>query len=146
MYSKAKWNENLSFTAELDGHTIELDTSIENGGKNLGPRPKGLMLTALLGCTGMDVASLMKKMKITVESFSLDCTTETTDEHPKVFKDIILNYYFTGDIEDRVSDIIKAIKLSQEKYCGVSAMLKKNSKIIVKLFINNKEIEYPYNI
>ena len=73
MYSKAKWNENLSFTAELDGHTIELDTSIENGGKNLGPRPKGLMLTALLGCTGMDVASLMKKMKITVEYFSLYC-------------------------------------------------------------------------
>lgn len=145
MYSKAKWNEKLSFTAELDGHIIELDTSIENGGKDRGPRPKGLMLTALLGCTGMDVASLIQKMKIPVKSFELDCSTETTEEHPKVFKDITLNYYFTGNIEDRINDIIKAIKLSQEKYCGVSAMLKKNSKIIVKLFINEKEIEYPYN-
>lgn len=145
MYSKAKWNENLSFTAELDGHKIEIDTSIENGGKDRGPRPKGLLLTALLGCTGMDVASLFQKMKIPVESFSLDASAETTEEHPKVFKDIILNYYFSGKIEDRINDIIKAIKLSQEKYCGVSAMLRKNSKIIVNLFVNDKKIDYPYN-
>ncbi len=145
MYSKAKWNENLSFTAELDGHLIEIDTSIENGGKDKGPRPKGLLLTALLGCTGMDVASLMQKMKIPVKDFSLDCSTDLTDEHPKIFKDITLNYYFSGDIEDRIDDLIKAIKLSQEKYCGVSAMLKKNSKIIIKLFVNSKEVEYPFN-
>jgi len=142
MFSKAKWNENLSFTAELDGHIIEMDTSIENGGKDKGPRPKGLLLTALLGCTGMDVASLFQKMKIPVESFSLEASSETTEEHPKVFKDIVLSYYFTGKVEDRLSDIIKAIKLSQDKYCGVSAMLKKNSSIIIKLFINGKEFEY----
>ena len=142
MFSKAKWNENLSFTAELDGHIIEMDTSIENGGKDKGPRPKGLLLTALLGCTGMDVASLFQKMKIPVESFSLEASSETTEEHPKVFKDIVLSYYFTGKVEDRLSDIIKAIKLSQDKYCGVSAMLKKNSSIIIKLFINGKEFEF----
>lgn len=145
MYSKAVWNEDLNFTGEIDGHKIELDTSIENGGKNRGPRPKGLLLIGLLGCTGMDVASLFNKMKIPVESFQLDCNTETTKEHPIVFKDITLNYYFKGNIEDRIDDIIKAIKLSQEKYCGVAAMLKKHSKIIVKLFVNNKEIDYPYN-
>lgn len=145
MYSKAKWNENLSFTAELDGHIIEIDTSIENGGKDKGPRPKGLLLTALLGCTGMDVASLIQKMKIPVKDFSLDSSADLTEEHPKVFKDITLSYYFFGDIEDRINDLIKAIKLSQEKYCGVSAMLKKNSKIIIKLFVNSKEVEYPFN-
>lgn len=145
MYSKAKWNENLSFTAKLDGHIIELDTSTESGGKNRGPRPKGLLLTALLGCTGMDVASLIKKMNIPIDSFTMDCNTETTEEHPKVFKDIELNYYFTGNIEDRIKDLLKAIRLSQTKYCGVSAMLKKNSKIIIKVFVNNKEVEYTEN-
>ncbi len=143
MHSKATWNEDLYFTAELNGHKIDIDASAEHGGKDRGPRPKGLLLTSLIGCTGMDVASLFKKMKIPVESFTLEASADETNEHPKVYKDILLKYYFTGNIEDRINDLIKAIRLSQTKYCGVTTMLKKHTNINIKLYVNDKEIEYP---
>ena len=58
-----RWNEGMEFTSEVDGHEIIIDAKEEFGGKNAGPRPKPLILTALGGCTGMDVVSILKKMK-----------------------------------------------------------------------------------
>jgi len=67
---KATLLNDLSFEVEVDGHKIYLDTAAEHGGKNLGPRPKPMMMVALAGCTGMDVAAILKKMRIEIESLS----------------------------------------------------------------------------
>jgi len=141
MYSKMTWNNNMWFTGELDGHKIDIDASNDFKGQNKGPTPKGLLLIALMGCTGMDVVSLLEKMKVKIDSFYMDTQTDVTETHPKVFKDITLTYYFSGNLDNNINDIKKAINLSQEKYCGVSAMLKKNSNIIVKVMVNGKEVK-----
>jgi putative redox protein len=140
MYSKMTWNNNMWFTGELDGYKIDIDASKDFKGQNKGPTPKGLLLIALMGCTGIDVISLLEKMNVKIDSFYMDTQTDLTETHPKVFKDITLTYYFSGNLDNNINDIKKAINLSQEKYCGVSAMLKKNSNIIVKIMINGKEI------
>lgn len=79
-------------------------------------------------------------MKVKIDSFYMDTQTDVTETHPKVFKDITLTYYFSGNLDNNINDIKKAINLSQEKYCGVSAMLK-NSNIIVKVMVNGKEVK-----
>lgn len=119
-----KWNEKMSFTTELDGHEIVLDASEEHGGGNSGPRPKQLMLVALGGCTGMDVAAILKKMHVEVEGFSVRVEGELTDEHPRYYRKIHVIYEFRGN-DLPMEKIEKAVSLSEERYCGVSALYKK---------------------
>jgi putative redox protein len=112
----------MHFAAELDGHDFAIDADPQVGGQDLGPRPKGLMLTALAGCTAMDVVSILRKMRVTPTAFNVEANAQVTDEHPRVFSHIHLTYRFQGDVpRDKAQ---KAIELSQERYCGVSAMLK----------------------
>ena len=123
MFTELNWKGGMAFEALQDGHEITLDANPEFGGKDLGPRPKGLLLTALAGCTGMDVVSILQKMR--VENFNLKIRVEgeLAGEHPKVFTEIRLIYNFKGKNlpEDKLQ---KAINLSQEKYCAVSIMLR----------------------
>jgi putative redox protein len=117
---KAQWLNDLSFEAEVDGHKLYMDTSLEHGGKNTGPRPKLLMLTALAGCTGMDVAAILKKMKVDLEEFSVEVEGDLSEEHPKKFIGMKVIYRVKGkDIKRK--NVEKAVSLSSEKYCGVSA-------------------------
>ncbi|NLC44911.1 MAG: OsmC family peroxiredoxin, partial [Clostridiales bacterium] len=78
---EAKQIDNMAFQMELDGHNLVLDASEEKGGSNLGPRPKKLLLAGLIGCTGMDVASILKKMQVELEDFKLTAIAETAEEH-----------------------------------------------------------------
>jgi putative redox protein len=126
--TRAEHGEDLSFNVELQGHTFTVDSDEQFGGKDRGPRPKALVLSALAGCTGMDVASILGKMKMPYDSFAVEVDAEQTDEHPKVYKKITLRYIFTGSDLDR-SKIEKAVNLSETKYCGVSAMLGKTAEI-----------------
>ena len=96
--------------------------------KDRGPRPKALLLSGLAGCTGMDVRSILGKMKMPFDSFSVEVDAETNDEHPIVYTRILLRYIFTGQELDR-GKIQKAVRLSTEKYCGVHAMLGKSATI-----------------
>jgi putative redox protein len=112
----------MHFVAELDGHDIAIDADPQVGGQGLGPKPKGLMLTALAGCTAMDVISILRKMRIEPTAFSVAASAQVTDEHPRVFSRIHLLYRFQGDVPRDKAE--KAIQLSQDRYCGVSAMLK----------------------
>ena len=122
-----KWTGDMSFEGDVDGHKIPLDISTEMGGNDTGPRPKKLMLLALAGCTAMDVVSLLKKMRVDVEEFDIDVEayqTETT--HPHVYEWFKIKYKFKGvGLDTQMDKISKAINLSKEKYCGVSAMLEK---------------------
>jgi len=116
----ARWLNDLAFEAEVDGHKIYMDSSPEHGGKNTGPRPKPMMMVALAGCTGMDVAAILAKMKENVEEFSVEVEGNVTDEHPKRFDGMKILYRVKGKGINR-KNVEKAIKLSTTRYCGVSA-------------------------
>ena len=127
--------EDLAFEAELQGHKIALDADAQFGGKDRGPRPKPLMLTALAGCTGMDVASIVGKMRMPFDTFKVEVSGETNDEHPIVYTRIHIKYIFTGNELDR-DKIEKAVKLSREKYCGVSAMYEKFAEVTHEIVLH----------
>ena len=118
------WQGNMQFNAIVNGHTIKMDALEEVGGNNLGPRPKELMLSALAGCTSMDVISILKKMRVDVDKFNVMVDADITEEHPKHYEKMHLIYEFHG--KDLPMDKLqKAVELSQERYCGVSFMYRK---------------------
>jgi len=122
------WTGDLSFETEVNGHRIVMDARADAGGNDKGPRPKALMMVSLAGCTGMDVASLLKKMRVEVESFTVRVEGEMTETHPKQFISMHVIYAFKG--KDLPMDKLKrAVELSQETYCGVSATYKKAMKL-----------------
>src|SRR5215218_7101015 len=112
------------------GHKFESvyrEGKIEVDGKT-GYGPKALLLAGLAGCSGIDVVDILEKMRVLFADLKMEVETEQTDEHPRVFKNIHIHYFIATDEENR-DKVAKAIELSLDKYCGVSAMLKKNSKI-----------------
>jgi putative redox protein len=131
---KAGLKENMAFQMDLDGHKLVTDAPEEIGGNNLGPRPKQLLLAGLIGCTGIDVMSILKKMKIEIDDLNIEVEAESTEEHPKVYKNIHLTYIFKGSNLPR-ANIERAVSLSQEKYCGVSAMLSKATPVTYDIVI-----------
>jgi len=124
---KTNWEEKMAFSSQIDTHTVRMDTSPPLGDDS-GPSPKKLLLASLAGCTGMDVVSLLKKMRVEITGFDIDIDADLTEEHPKVFSEIRMVYRFHGTALDQAK-VEKAVNLSQERYCGVSEMLRKNSPI-----------------
>ena len=118
------WTDKLAFEAELDGHKIIVDATVETGGSDLGPRPKKMMLTALAGCTGVDVIMILKKMKVEIEAFNVIVEADVTEEHPKHYNKMKVVYQFKGK-DLPYEKLEKAVKLSEEKYCGVTAVYRK---------------------
>ena len=129
-----KWLSDLAFEAEVDGHKVYMDSSMEHGGKNTGPRPKPLMMIALAGCTGMDVAAILKKMKVELEAFSVEVEGEITEDHPKRFEGMKVIYRVKGKNISRKS-VEKAVNLSSTRYCGVSANYEKAFPITHEIII-----------
>lgn len=120
--------ENMAFEVEVNNHKFIVDADEKVGGTDRGPRPKPLILAGLGGCTGMDVISILRKMRVEPEYFNVSVSAETTDEHPKYYNKIHLTYEFRG--KDLPMDKLeKAVNLSQERYCGVSAMLTKAAEL-----------------
>ncbi len=113
----------MAFEISQDGHTFVLDAPGDSGGADAGPRPKALLLSGLIGCTGMDVVSILAKMRVEGFTFRLEASAPLTDGYPSVFERISLRYVFGGRGLP-VEKIRRAVELSQEKYCGVSAMLR----------------------
>jgi putative redox protein len=119
-----KWLGEMAFEGDISGHKIVIDADPAVGGQDKGPRPKPFMLLALGGCTAMDVISILKKMRVEVDSFNVRVEGDLTDEHPKHFYKMHVIYEFTG--KNLPMDKLKtAIELSEERYCGVSATYKK---------------------
>jgi len=126
--------ENMSFDVEVNGHKMVLDSSSEFGGNNSGPRPKSLMLVALAGCTGMDVVSLLRKMRIEFDDLKIEVSGNITEEHPKHFDHMHIIYKIKGK-EIPPDKVNKIIELSLEKYCGVTYSYSKAMKITHELII-----------
>lgn len=123
MQTIVTWQGKMAFVGEDDaGHRIKMDAPPAVGGESDGFRPKQLLLDALGGCTSMDVISILKKMKITPESFRVEVSATESEEHPKGFTDFHIKYIVRGDVPE--AKLNKAINLSQERYCGVTDMFK----------------------
>lgn len=136
----AEWKDGMTFDAVAgSGHTVRLDSRVEAGGADSGPRPKELLLGALAGCTAFDVISILAKMRQPVRAFRVRAEGEETDQHPKVFRAIDLIYEVEGDGLDP-ERVAHAVALSEWRYCGVSAMLRQAVEIRVKILINGAEV------
>ncbi|MBN8544873.1 MAG: OsmC family protein [Ignavibacteria bacterium] len=129
----------ISFVGKTDSnHWITMDGPEDFGGSNAGIRPKELMLLALAGCTGSDVVSILQKKRIDVRSFEINITAEMSDDHPKVYTSMNIDYIFKGK-GIKESDVERAIELSQTKYCGVTKMYEKAMTITHSFQIHNEE-------
>ncbi len=130
--SELKWIDELKFDAFQNGKTIRIDANPDES-TTTGVRPKALILTSLAGCTAIDVVELLKKMRVEFSDFSIKVSGELTEEHPKTYHIVRLTYLVklrnAGDKEK----VEKAVNLSQEKYCGVTAMVKKFTDLQVSI-------------
>jgi putative redox protein len=129
----ADWKGGMSFENTIDGFTNIVDAATEFGGNNLGPSPKKLILAGLAGCTGMDIVSLLTKMREPLSSLSLKIEADMTEDHPKVYSDIIIYYRFKASDNLDKAKVEKAVKMSQDTYCGVAAMLRKGSNVLFEI-------------
>jgi len=134
------WVKEMVFDAGVGGHHVIIDAATEHGGREEGPLPKPLMLASLGGCTGMDVISILHKMKVFPEAFDIKIVAEEAEEHPKVYTHIRIGYVFCG--RDLPKDKLqRAVDLSQHKYCGVSAMLRQAAEISYEIEIREANSE-----
>ena len=117
------WHKDHEFTSSLDHNTIKIDGARKNG---FGP--KALLLAGLGGCSGIDIVDILKKMRVDFSAFTIEVKAAQTEELPKVYKDIYIAYKVKTNKKNE-EKVRKAIEMSLEKYCGVSAMLQKNSPI-----------------
>ena len=129
----------MAFETELNGHKLYIDADESVGGKNTGPRPKGLMMLALAGCTGMDVVSILRKMRVEYDSLGIGIDAELDEDFPKPYVSMKVIYKFTG--ENLPADKIqKAVDLSKDRYCGVSANYKDSFPVHHEIQINGKTV------
>jgi putative redox protein len=128
------WQGNMKFDAVVSGHHIVMDALPVGGGNDEGARPKELMLASLAGCTGMDVISILKKMRIEPEYFNVRVEAEMTEEHPKHYTAMHIIYEFKGEGLE-IDKLQKAVDLSQERYCGVSFAYRKAMEITSEIII-----------
>lgn len=132
------WKENMQFeTDNPSGHKVLIDTSEDNGGNNSGLAPKAMMLSSLAGCSGLDIIPLLKKMRTSFKDFKIEVTGELTEEHPKYYDKVSIDYHFYGaNLEEE--KINKAVKLSVDKYCGVMEMFRKFADVKTAIHFHNK--------
>ncbi len=133
-----KWLGGMAFESNNpSGHNLRIDAGPDDGGEGSGLRPKALMLSGLAGCSGLDVASLIKKMKLEVDDFTIETIANLTDEHPKYYDSVVIEYHFYGSNlkEDKLQ---RAVDLSVEKYCGVMEMFRRFAQLEIKTVFHHK--------
>lgn len=131
------WKENMQFESDNpSGDTFFIDAPDE-GIESNGLRPKAMMLSSLAGCSGLDVVSLLKKMRAEVDDFKMIVHGELTDEHPKYYHKVEVEYHFYGNDlkEDKIQ---KAIDLSVEKYCGVMEMFRRFADVKTSVYLHEQ--------
>jgi len=129
------WKKGMAFETELYGHKLTVDIDQANGGQDLGPRPKALMMVALAGCTGMDIVSMLAKMRVDLEDLNIKVDGEVTEEHPKHYTSMHITYEFWGKGLP-LDKLEKAVSLSDERYCGVAATLKKGIPVTHSIVVH----------
>ena len=131
------WKENMVFESDNpSGETLFMDAPDE-GIENKGLRPKALMLSSFAGCSGLDVVSLLKKMRAEVNDFKMVVHGELTEEHPRYYHKVVIEYHFYGNDlqEDKIN---KAVKLSVDQYCGVMEMFRQFAKVTTEVYLHKQ--------
>ena len=129
MTVRATLETGMRFDVETgSGHHIILDAAEHNGGQNSGPQPMEMLLVALAGCSGMDILTILRKKRQDITGYELRIYGMRAEEHPKVYLDITLEHVFSGH-NIRPEAVERAIELTEERYCGASAMLGKTATI-----------------
>ena len=129
MTVRATLETGMRFDVETgSGHHIILDAAEHNGGQNSGPQPMEMLLVALAGCSGMDILTILRKKRQDITGYELRIYGMRAEEHPKVYLDITLEHIFSGH-NIRPEAVERAIELTEERYCGASAMLGKTATI-----------------
>ena len=124
-----KWVGGMAFESNNpSGLDLKIDAGPEDGGEGKGYRPKALMLTSLAGCSGLDVVALIDKMKLEVDEFHIEIYAELTDEHPRYYHKVHLEYHFYGKNLDE-KKLQRAVDLSVDKYCGVMEMFRRFAEV-----------------
>lgn len=129
---EVSWKGEMLFESVAPEGNVMIDAAEDAGGQGKGLRPKALMLTALAGCTAMDVASLLKKMRAEVADFKIEVEANLTDEHPKIYDKVKVTYKFYG-ADFQKDKIEKAVNLSVERYCGVMEMFRKFAEVSIEI-------------
>jgi putative redox protein len=138
MRSEVRFNQGMSFTGIADSrHGVLMDTKAEVGGSDSAATPKELVLHALGGCTGMDVVSILRKMRVAPDSFTIAVEAEVDPDPPKPFRSANLDYRFEGQ-GLALESLRRAVTLSQDKYCSVSHMLRKAFPITWSITVNGE--------
>jgi putative redox protein len=130
--SHTKWLGNLAFESSNPGGNLIIDAAIEQGGSGEGLRPKALMLNSLAGCSAMDIANLVTKMRAEIDTFTIDVEGDLTDEEVQTYHTFRINYTFFGNNLDR-EKLKKIVNLSTQKYCGVMIMYRQFAKIEIEI-------------
>lgn len=128
------YNDKMAFTADISGHKVLMDTTEDDGGENKAPSPKRMMLAALTACTGMDIVPMLNKMKVPFSDFSVEVDATVAEDYPKIYNKVKLTYKIKM-AEDHRPKMEKAVSLSQEKYCSVSAMFRSFAKMETEIII-----------
>ena len=136
---ETQWMGKMQFNALVNGHTVIMDGPEKVGGEDNGPIPKPFVLTALSGCTGMDVVKILRNAGIEMRNLDITVTGEISRHIPIEYVAIHIVYSFEGD-EHFQNEALKAVTDSQEKYCGVSHMLKKIMPVTWDVVYNGKKI------
>ena len=136
---EAQWMGKMQFNALVNGHTIVMDAPERVGGEDHGPIPKPFVLSALSGCTGMDVIAMLRKADKQVTDFTIKVSGEISKVPPIEYVAVHQVYEFEGSEENRDA-ALQAVTDSQEKYCGVSHMLKKIMPVTWEVTYNGKTI------
>ncbi len=131
------WKKDMLLESDNpSGNNVLMETQPDFGGTQTGLSPKALMLSAIGGCTGLDVLSLFKKMRVEVDAIRIIVNGELTEEHPKFYHKVNIDYHFTGKNlkEDKIE---KAVNLSVERYCGVIEMFRQFAKVKTAIHYHN---------
>lgn len=136
---ETQWMGKMQFNTLVNGHTIIMDAPERVGGEDHGPIPKPFVLTALSGCTGMDIVSILRKAQKEIKELNIKVTGELSKQSPIEYMAMHVVYDFTGEESNREA-ALDAVTTSQEKYCGVSHMLKKAIPVSWEVIYNGVQI------
>ena len=110
--------------ADINGHTIKMDTSPESGGINFGIRPMQVLLMGMGGCSGIDIVMILKKQRQTISDFSMKIEGEREPgTEPSLWKNVKIVFTLTGEIDPDKAE--RACELSMKKYCSVAETLRR---------------------
>lgn len=139
MKATMQWLNGMNFETDNRGIKTQMDGTLDHGGKDLAPTPKELVMNAMMGCTAMDVISILQKMRQTIQSYTMSIDVEKNIDYPVYFKKANIIFNLHGPIE--AEKLIKAVDASLTKYCGVNYMISKVCEITYDLYLNDQKIK-----